>query len=39
MMYASLLEMADGAVAVAYGMEYSPSRSEMRFRYVVPGGY
>lgn len=38
MMYASLLEMADGAVAVAYGMEYGQSHSEIRFRYVLPGG-
>ena len=38
MMYASLLEMADGAVAVAYGMEYGASHSEIRFRYIEPVG-
>ena len=34
MMYASALQMPDGSIAVVYGMEDGPRRSEIRFRYL-----
>ena len=34
MMYASALQVPDGRIAVVYGMEDGPRRSEIRFRYL-----
>ncbi len=34
MMYASALQVPDGPIAVVYGMEDGPRRSEIRFRYL-----